>query len=967
MVAEKENELTRALARRRATVEKRGSHFSSEATQSVSDVRHDDVDEKQFTPRSSHRRERNEEIPHEPGTDTVAAASPEDATSVVEVPAADPTPSTSPPETSPEASEEDKAATEKEAQAARKKASASRRSEVSKRIARDLAAAKERAAKEEALQMAEAEAAREAAELAAKGPAAAAVFDAPKMMADVIHRPLPATPEAWNAPSSTSTGITATTAPVPSVVDCSPPKVTEPQAVAVAPAPVAPVRATFDDFVRAPVFAPAPARDTVGSVSHPAPSAGGTTAAMAAAAATAANKAAAAAAASRDVGTCVAVFGDSVSSPACSKPGSVVQRRGDDSEGCLPSKGNDTAGHVPPVASSRPLPPQSPVVDGRQLGDDAARQTSRLVRSGFVAESNAGVNGGEHKATPCQQKPEQEIVILTLENTQASQEPAAPLPTPLPSMGITRMCSSPVGLHGSTNSFLGSALTARSTGDSVMWKAVVEGDLRKVEELALQGSLNSARVLDQNGHSVFWNAVAFQHMEVALWLLKRFPPGTQAGVDLGEVHARRGDSLLHLSLYPQQFEETAAEVFRTIFVGVQGYSQADRELKNQSGQTFVHVAANRLNFWVLRLVLSQAPELSTLFQQRDSQGHTPLEYIKRRAGEVVGASLLSPPPAPEPLQAFLPPWAAQLAKYAPTASSGLSPGDEEPPPFADLVVEVEDTRAKGGVAKLPAHRIVVGSCSGALHGLMRKLPSGAPVRLDPICCRSAEVAAAVLRFMYGGDFACSFAEDGFLMWQLLCLCTRYMFPEALTRFARTGLLHLIGEPRHATVLPALVQAADKVGLSPSEGIFAACTLLQSQEALDSTDGKQAKVLLATLREIERGMLDGSRSGGGARPDTSRTSAPAQAAAGGAKQAVQTPRPAPSPLSVTPLHKLQQQQQQTHLHHGQQLDQMRRASVSHTPLPVSRMVSAPSQPALGQNSQLQQRGLSRMYSTAAVFT
>ncbi|CAK0798923.1 unnamed protein product [Prorocentrum cordatum] len=174
---------------------------------------------------------------------------------------------------------------------------------------------------------------------------------------------------------------------------------------------------------------------------------------------------------------------------------------------------------------------------------------------------------------------------------------------------------------------------ARSDGDAAVWRAVVKGRLPKVQELAARGQLTSGRMQDHNGHSVFWNAVAFQQPEVALWLLRRFPPGPEPGVDLAEEHARRGDTLLHLCLYLTEFRGPAAEVFSAIFAS----PEVRRERANEGGQTFLHVAAARLNFWVLRLVLSRAPELVGLFCARDKHGLSPTDALMRRVGEVSGA------------------------------------------------------------------------------------------------------------------------------------------------------------------------------------------------------------------------------------------------------------------------------------------------------------------------------------------
>jgi len=387
--------------------------------------------------------------------------------------------------------------------------------------------------------------------------------------------------------------------------------------------------------------------------------------------------------------------------------------------------------------------------------------------------------------------------------------------------------------------------------DAVLWQAVVQGDLPMLEGLAAQGVLASGRQRDHNGHSVLWNAVAFQQPQAARFLLRAFPPSdaSPTAVDLGEVHARRGDSLLHLCLYLSDFSAAAAEVFRSIFRAGE-HPQAPRELANQHGQTFVHVAAARLNFWVLRFILSNAPESSALFQRKDSMGHTPLDILLRRFCEVTNTLPARPAPLAPPADARLPDWSG-LARYMPRCS-----GSATPPPFADLILEVEDRSAEDGVVQIHAHRAVLASNSGVFNEQLRNHPPGKPVRLNPLCCRSAEVLTVVLGFLYSGELACTFEEDGFLMWQLLCLCTQYGLPQPLTTYARTALVHSLGVARHAPVVPVLLQALDKVNLTSEEGLFTACVFISNPEAAPIPGGVEGKAqaLLAALAEVERSAV-----------------------------------------------------------------------------------------------------------------
>jgi len=123
--------------------------------------------------------------------------------------------------------------------------------------------------------------------------------------------------------------------------------------------------------------------------------------------------------------------------------------------------------------------------------------------------------------------------------------------------------------------------------DASLWEAVTQGNLAKLEEMTAKGLLSSGRMLDANGHSIMWNAIAFQQPQIALFLLQRFPPGLGAsGIDLSEVHAKRGDTLLHLCLYINEFSVHAADVFQRIFQGC----KAMHEVVNHDGQSFLHVA-----------------------------------------------------------------------------------------------------------------------------------------------------------------------------------------------------------------------------------------------------------------------------------------------------------------------------------------------------------------------------------------
>ncbi|CAK0805684.1 unnamed protein product, partial [Prorocentrum cordatum] len=111
------------------------------------------------------------------------------------------------------------------------------------------------------------------------------------------------------------------------------------------------------------------------------------------------------------------------------------------------------------------------------------------------------------------------------------------------------------------------------------------------------------------------------------------------------------------------------------------------------------------------------------------------------------------------------------------------------------------------------------------------LPSLLPV----VVGGASQVLDAVVNFLYSGEVG-DLQQDAFLLWQLVCLCTQYALPAPLAEHARTALVAVIDEPRHAPVAPVLMQAADKVGLTTEERGFVACAVLRCPAASAGTEG-----------------------------------------------------------------------------------------------------------------------------------
>lgn len=131
---------------------------------------------------------------------------------------------------------------------------------------------------------------------------------------------------------------------------------------------------------------------------------------------------------------------------------------------------------------------------------------------------------------------------------------------------------------------------------------------------------------------------------------------------------------------------------------------------------------------------------------------------------------------------------------------------------------MEDQGAPGGVARFAAHRVVVAACSGVLRQLLRQLPHTAPLRVEASSCQSGAVFEVALRFLYGAEVVCDFLEDPALLFQLLCLCTRYALPQPLARYARSSLFRtLAARAHHAALLLQLLRGAEEFGLDAAEG------------------------------------------------------------------------------------------------------------------------------------------------------
>jgi len=410
--------------------------------------------------------------------------------------------------------------------------------------------------------------------------------------------------------------------------------------------------------------------------------------------------------------------------------------------------------------------------------------------------------------------------------------------------------------------------------DAGLWRAVVIGDQQAVGQYIHRGLLVSGRLRDDRGHSVLWDAIAFHRVEVALMLLRHFPAHEPHGVDIGELHPRNGNSLLHVASGIHTFTPQAEGLFAVLF---ERMPEALHLHRNSRDQSFLHVAAGCLNFWVLRFAVARG--LAHLFEAKDEAGSTPRSLLaqhlsERRVAEVrVNAgpqAEVAPFPAWFPLGALQPPSVGQR------------------PAFSDVAVEVED-EAHGKV-HLHVHRVLLAASSKVWHEALSTAPlatSGGAggveeamtvLHVDPRLCCSADVALVALRFLYTGSVECPFRTNAALLVQLLQLATAYALPALLRSWALGALVHCLEDPAScAVVVPALLgdEAPRRLSAGPLEQRIAARLLFCNEEAWQAAGGgkrpQPVEAALAMLEPLLANRVEGASSSPGAPPAALGTS------------------------------------------------------------------------------------------------
>eukprot|EP00927_Polykrikos_kofoidii_P042296 TRINITY_DN36173_c0_g1_i1.p1 TRINITY_DN36173_c0_g1~~TRINITY_DN36173_c0_g1_i1.p1 ORF type:complete len:730 (-),score=111.28 TRINITY_DN36173_c0_g1_i1:211-2400(-) len=404
-----------------------------------------------------------------------------------------------------------------------------------------------------------------------------------------------------------------------------------------------------------------------------------------------------------------------------------------------------------------------------------------------------------------------------------------------------------------------------------IWRAVQAGDVAVLKQFAKDGVVVASTV-DAAGHSVLWHLIAWGHLGLALFFTKQFPFGTAGGADVAERHKTRGDTLLHLISRVSAFGTEAAELFSCVIKAADiGRLFPSRNL---SGETFLDVAAARLNFWVLQFLLKHFPEQAVKVVRGPPAElacvvEPPLRGLARR---------IAKPQCPEPPTSKRWPQHIDLSHMlAADPTTGMAS-------FADVAFEVAlradghigQSQGKdgnggggegGGVSRcaLLAHRVVVGSRSPVLFEEFSRLKlepfPGKPgvlvaiLRVDPRI--SKDVWKGVLCFLYSGDVhSALLGREPELWWliELLRACTLYKLPQPLLDHTHAKMSPLLPAARPEDIFEIFSLVAPQPPRSPCGGEVATPVVAAAPELrLRATREASAYWLLRNAAKL--GKLD----------------------------------------------------------------------------------------------------------------
>lgn len=429
-------------------------------------------------------------------------------------------------------------------------------------------------------------------------------------------------------------------------------------------------------------------------------------------------------------------------------------------------------------------------------------------------------------------------------------EGAAEVKTPQKAAAAEQSAGSPVDGPAILSAAEKPLVQLPSVGEAMhLWQAVHVGDLDTVKAFVDRKACDG-KLRDASGHSVLWHALAFNHMNLAKYMLDTFPAGTTSGIEVDEMHRRRGDTLLHLLCMSKSFGPDAAGIFKRLA------SKAPAvvfQKVNQAGFTFFQIAASTLNFWVLNFVLKN-------FQvQAKALVCMPSNPAMRSLVQAI-----SPPAAPAALeepQGF--PEHFHLAEMLRPDTDGIIP-------YADVAFDVGPDREGVASGRFLAHRIVVTANSPVLFKQLENMElkelqqekiRAAVLRIDARI--SQDVWRSILQFMYTGSLTSStagYSGDAAKCSELLRACILYELPKPLLNFAQTCLYQLLPRSPPTTALQVFSMCAgDETGSMEELCLIrdaAAYIILQSAHKLfEQTEASDAHLVLErVIQSVERAVF-----------------------------------------------------------------------------------------------------------------
>ncbi|CAE7476782.1 unnamed protein product, partial [Symbiodinium necroappetens] len=312
-----------------------------------------------------------------------------------------------------------------------------------------------------------------------------------------------------------------------------------------------------------------------------------------------------------------------------------------------------------------------------------------------------------------------------------------------------------------------------------LWHAVHTGDLEIVKAFVRRGAC-TGKSRDASGHSILWHAITFNHHSLARFMVETFPPGTDDGIEVDEVHQRRGDTLLHLLCLSRSFDAEAAALFKKLATKA---PPAVFQKVNHAGLTFAHIAASNLNFWVLTFIFKNFQAQAKALVCADSH---PMKHLLQAMPQPV------PPPAYQPPVGF--PDHFRVAAMLQQDSSGVVP-------YADVAFDVGPELKGVAAGRFLAHRVVVVAQSPKLYEMLETIPltelpkekiRAAVVRVDERI--SQEVWRSILQFIYQGTILqeqCTYLHDVARCFELLFAVLLFRLPEPLLHLAQHSLYVLL--------------------------------------------------------------------------------------------------------------------------------------------------------------------------------